>query len=288
MSDLALKVGMRQFEDGIWRIRDIELAIYLGLSQPRDLRKRIKRDLAALEELGEIKRATVARLGGEADEFWLDRKQAVFIAARGETPKADEVLIMLVEHFYAVERGVFVPKQVTPETAVLEIGRNELIKRIDQLAAQQAHTDCKVDQIGTDVIQIKATTERIDDKVDKVLSKADEILTTQQHRRKKVKWKDEMRHQACVQLRWAGYCPCCHFVRIVYSEDGLRTSEFEIDHWFGRHKAALKDTWAVCHDCNMKLSDSAYKRSKYPEFQAYQNTMAAFQDPGPMFRDLYD
>jgi hypothetical protein len=289
MGALALKQGARRFEDGVWRIRDIDLAVYLGMAQPRNLRARIKRSIDALEEFGPIRRTTEVRPEGGADveEFWLNKKQAYFIVARGETKQADELLIVLVDTFGAFERGELIPSESTVEMVVLDREKNEIAHRFAQLEGRQMRIEGKVDRVDEKVDRVGEKVDRMDGKLDTLHAKTDQVLECQQHRRKDVSFRDEMKHQACVQHRWGGICPCCHVVRIV-NADGTRTTEFEIDHYSGRHQPGLTDTWAVCHSCNMKLRNGGFHRSKFSEFQAYQNTLAAFKDPGPLFRDLYE
>jgi hypothetical protein len=276
MGTLALKQGSRRFEDGIWRVRDIDLAVFLGIAQLRNIRARIKRDLAALEEFGEVKRTAVVRLGGEAEEFWLNRKQAYFTVARGETKQADELLIVLVDTFDAFERGELVAKEPTGQMIVLDREKNEIANRFAQLENKTARIE------GT-VIRMEGKLDLVDVKLDTLHSKTDQVLECQQHRRKEVTFKDEMKHESCALHRWAGYCPCCHVVRII-ELDGRRTIEFQIDHYFGRHLAELKQTWPVCRVCNQRLRDSEYHQAHQSDFVAYQNTLAAFRD-GPLFQD---
>lgn len=92
--------------DGEARIRDIGLAERLGFETPRMIRKLIKRHLPALDELGP--RSTVERVinGGEATEFFLNRKQAIFITAKSETATATDITIEIIEKFEAYERGL--------------------------------------------------------------------------------------------------------------------------------------------------------------------------------------
>lgn len=91
--------------EGEARILDTDLAARLGFGQPRDIRKLIKRYQDELDKLGP--RATVARVvnGGNAVEHFLNRKQAIFITAKSETPTATDITIEIIERFDAYERG---------------------------------------------------------------------------------------------------------------------------------------------------------------------------------------
>jgi phage antirepressor YoqD-like protein len=94
--------------EGEARIRDVDLATRLGFAQPRDVRKLIQRWLPDLTRMGVC--ATVAQTPGlaggrPATEFYLNRKQAIFITAKSETAEATEITIQIIEAFDAYERG---------------------------------------------------------------------------------------------------------------------------------------------------------------------------------------
>ena len=96
--------------EGEPRIRDVALGARLGFAKPASIRDLIKRHKAALEQMGVL--PTVRKtpenngLGGApATEFYLNRKQAVFITAKSETPTATEITIEVIEKFDAYERG---------------------------------------------------------------------------------------------------------------------------------------------------------------------------------------
>ncbi|AWJ86301.1 hypothetical protein TSH58p_22535 (plasmid) [Azospirillum sp. TSH58] len=80
---------------GELRILDVSLAERLGFAQPRDIRKLIKRHETALSQLGTVARHRGAQLRAngashEVDVFHLNRKQAIFITAKSDTPAATE------------------------------------------------------------------------------------------------------------------------------------------------------------------------------------------------------
>lgn len=91
--------------DGELRIRDLDLAMRLGFDRPRKIRDLIKRYMPDLERMGPC--PTVGRVinGGEATEFYLNRKQAIFITAKSETDEATDITIEIIERFDAYERG---------------------------------------------------------------------------------------------------------------------------------------------------------------------------------------
>ena len=94
------------------RILDIDLAQRLGFERPRNIRKLINRYLNELDEMGT--RATVERVinGGKAKEYYLNRKQAIFITTKSETKDAINVTIEIIKKFEAYERGEITSFQI--------------------------------------------------------------------------------------------------------------------------------------------------------------------------------
>lgn len=91
--------------EGELRILDIDLAKRLGFERPRKIRDMIKRYETDLLRMGTC--PTVGRVinGGEALQFYLNRKQAIFITAKSETEMATDITIEIIERFDAYERG---------------------------------------------------------------------------------------------------------------------------------------------------------------------------------------
>lgn len=87
------------------RIRDLDLAGRLEFAKPTKIRDLIKRHMKSLMAMGPL--PTVGRVinGGQATEFYLNRKQAIFITAKSETTAATEITIEIIERFDAYERG---------------------------------------------------------------------------------------------------------------------------------------------------------------------------------------
>lgn len=94
-----------EMREGELRILDTDLAKRLGFAAPRMIRKLIKRYLPELDKIGP--RSTVERVinGGNATEYYLNRKQAIFITAKSETAEATDITIEIIHRFDAYERG---------------------------------------------------------------------------------------------------------------------------------------------------------------------------------------
>lgn len=103
------------WEDGVPRVRDVDLAERAGMKAPRQVRELIKRNRAELEAHGALSmRRTVRRIskpnGGEelreVKEFWLNRLQAAALVPRMSTPKAMEFRIALVRAVFGEDARV--------------------------------------------------------------------------------------------------------------------------------------------------------------------------------------
>jgi len=99
------------------RIHDLRLAEALGFKKPRDIRPLIERHADALERLGKVCRTvrqTSSRGGRPSAEFWLTKKQAIYIATKAETERATEITIQIVEVFEEVTGGKPPPPTQAP------------------------------------------------------------------------------------------------------------------------------------------------------------------------------
>lgn len=96
--------------DGEPRIRDLDAAVKLGFSRPRDVRKIIERIWP--ESPRPIQRPTVERTsmprGGErvvtTRSYWLTEAELLKLIARSETPIAESILDEMIRVYMAVRR----------------------------------------------------------------------------------------------------------------------------------------------------------------------------------------
>jgi hypothetical protein len=94
--------------DGETRVRDVDIGEKLGFAEPRMIRNLIKRHLASLNELGvcyAVEQTAGAAGGRPSEVFYLNKRQAVFITAKSETPKATETTIEVIQRFDDYESG---------------------------------------------------------------------------------------------------------------------------------------------------------------------------------------
>jgi hypothetical protein len=90
--------------------KDLDVGRWLDFDRPRDLRKLIVRyasDLGPVYRPEEDLRATVARKsrGRQERPFYLAESQVLFLAAKSETPRANQVLRILIAVYLAARRG---------------------------------------------------------------------------------------------------------------------------------------------------------------------------------------
>lgn len=90
------------------RARDTDIAEWLGYARPRSIRDLIKRAVEAGHLSDTLTRRASRQVKNrqgmmvvEVDEYWLTESQALWIAAKSETPKANEVLKGLISFYRA-------------------------------------------------------------------------------------------------------------------------------------------------------------------------------------------
>lgn len=88
------------------RVLDIELAEHLGFADPRMIRRLIDRHRDPLSQFGSISVTATENTdplgrGRPGKSYLLNRKQALYLCTKSETPRAAEVTIQMVEVFDA-------------------------------------------------------------------------------------------------------------------------------------------------------------------------------------------
>lgn len=134
------------------RILDLRLAEALGFKRSADIRPLIERHLDTLERLDPIIR-TVRKNPGRgrpATEFWLTKKQAVYLCTKAETERAITVTIQIVELFDAVTGGAAHPALAPVLTRADLDAIDRRARRIGQEEEQRARsalTDRALDRL---------------------------------------------------------------------------------------------------------------------------------------------
>jgi len=84
------------------RIRDLTLASALGMANRHDIRTLIKRHTKVLKTFGELVYREDEKLpqgGRPGNSFYLNKRQAIYIAAKSDTPVAAILTVQMVEIF---------------------------------------------------------------------------------------------------------------------------------------------------------------------------------------------
>ncbi len=128
--------------NGELRIHDLELGQRLGFDRARDIRKLIERHLEKLKQINHC--ATVARRpengGREVTEYYLDRKQSIFICMKSETDNAVEVQMDIVRVYDAHLSG----EPTAPALNPANLSRLQLIELAMQAEQERLALESKV------------------------------------------------------------------------------------------------------------------------------------------------
>jgi hypothetical protein len=124
------------------RIRDLDLGVALGMSQPRNIRQVIEENRAELESYGNLLevRANSGKRGRPGREFLLNEPQAILVTMRSNAPHAGPARRSLVEVFMAFRRGLLqpaMPAQLPLADSTLDEKFRTLCRWIKDLFAKQ-------------------------------------------------------------------------------------------------------------------------------------------------------
>lgn len=105
-----------RFEDGVVRVRDVDVAELLGYERPRKVRELIERNMAFLSGIsmrptvGRIEKRVGNKVIGHEDravnEYWLTEVNALYIAAKSDTDLARAGTLKLIQEFIALKELV--------------------------------------------------------------------------------------------------------------------------------------------------------------------------------------
>lgn len=138
---------------GELRIKDVELGARLGFAKPVKIRELIKRHLPSLEAMGTVPTMGTVNRGQEATEFYLNRKQAIFITAKSETAEATEITIEIIERFDAYEKAAAPadPMSVLNNPAAMRgllLNYTEKVLTLEAKVQEQAPSVAALDRIA--------------------------------------------------------------------------------------------------------------------------------------------
>lgn len=285
MSAALIVRHIKSYEDAD-RVRDTDLAQWLGYADPRQIRQLINRHRAQLETLGVIYTVQITsgdQGGRPALENWLTVKQCLLLCTYAETANADQVRFALVEAFDQYKKGKLVATEPSLETSVLDTQARQIWVPLQRLVRQEIEpVQNEVRALRGDVQEVKQT----------VHTEAADIKREIREGRQKYRWKpidqaDKLLHIDCLRRRHAGICPRCKRTVIV-DADGVITPEFEIDHNFAPWKNAITETWPLCSRCNKDVDAAEARQDCQDDFHSYQKSLAAHREDlnFPLLRHL--
>lgn len=91
--------------EGELRVHDVLLGNRLDYAKPVDIRKLIGRWEVELARMGTVATEATVNRGQKATEYYLNRRQAIFITAKSDKPEATDITIEIIERFDAYEHG---------------------------------------------------------------------------------------------------------------------------------------------------------------------------------------
>jgi len=133
-------------------IEDVELGRRLGFERPHDIRRLIVRHENSLGALSRYRgEKPTGEKGRPREGYLLTEEQACFIAAKSETPKANELLRGMIAVFLAWRRGMLAPtggSGLAPTMAQIvammtQIVRQE-VKLVLEAAKDRLESDCGI------------------------------------------------------------------------------------------------------------------------------------------------
>lgn len=128
--ETPLPIARTDFEDGEPRVRDIDLAVFLGYTQPRNIRNQIARHSEALGQRFIVKRRPEAG-GHEVEEQWLTKEQVNYLIVKSETPNAIALTKRILTVFQKAIDG-----ELAPVAPVVPVAFEQMMARM--LEAQAA------------------------------------------------------------------------------------------------------------------------------------------------------
>jgi hypothetical protein len=267
--------ALPEFQDGQPRVRDVDLAEWLGYKNPVDIRGLIRRNRKEIEAFGII--CTVQKIhdgaGRPAEEFWLTEDQSIAVSQLSEGPRASQVRVALRKMYKAYRDGKLQP--LDHQTAVfMQVAADRIIAPIlaeqrafhEQVLNRMDATDRRVATIHGQMLNIQGTVEDLASKQRKLPRSGDRALLVE-----------------VVRKYFSSRCPCCGEFLILDSA-GRPNELFQVDHFNGKHNARLKDIWAVCSSCNSRLDkEPGFKADHMPEFRTFQNRLTNQGEQGLLF-----
>jgi hypothetical protein len=269
-SAAIVEAAYRLFDDDVRRWRDLDLAEWLGLEQPRNIRQTIELNRSELERHGPLHavRAVADRPqggGNAASEYWLTFEHAMVICSLSRTSRAEEVRTVMIQVFSKFVHGE-IATAPRMELRALEIAADRIVAPI--LREQRV--------FHTEVIT------RMDRQESRLASVEHEIVCVHREvnsRRRNFSKRTIATYIGTVEHKYHGECPCCRSTVIVQNGALLPTANLE--HWHGASKARVQDGWLTCARCNARLNETEFRSEKQSAFIEFHYARRVFEGGFP-------
>jgi hypothetical protein len=262
-----VEAAYRLFDDDVRRWRDLDLAEWLGLERPRDIRAVIERNRAELERHGELRLQTAVsgERGPAATEYWLRFEQALVVCTQSRTDRAEDVRTVMIQVFTKCANGELatMPRM---ELRALEVAADRIVAPI--LHEQRV--------FHTEVLT------RMDRQESRLTTVEHEIVCVHREmnsRRRNFSKRTIATYIGTVEHKYHGECPCCRSTVIVQNGALLPTANCE--HWHGASKARVQDGWLTCARCNALLNETEFRSEKQSAFIEFHYARRVFEGGFP-------
>jgi hypothetical protein len=210
-------------------------------------------------------RENTGERGRPGTAYWANFEQGMVICSLSRTPRAEDVRFIMIRVFSRVVNGGI--STASPiELKTLEVFAQVTADRVVQPILRQQNEF---------QVQVFERMDRHEERLSGVEGAIVDVKKVVGYHRYDVIGKDKAIHICVCDKCMNGICPCCQSEKIVANGEKLPNLAF--DHFYGRDKRKLKETWPVCTTCNQQLEIPDIRASKLSNFQAYQGWVVAYQ-----------
>jgi hypothetical protein len=259
---------------------DLDLGQWLEFERPIDVRKLIRRHYRNLMKTGVIATVgiTPSTEGGRPPtENWLSFPSCLFLCAKSQTEKANEVTLAMVQFIDHYRKGEVISQMgdttmvgVKVDIQALARSTEKMLEVTRELLSSQVQQGARLMVIEGDVHYLKQDVEDIKNKVVRM----DYYLSSPKAKRREISDHTKKQH-SLVLGKHGGLCPICHETKIV---DRVGEGQYNplpsirFDHGYSNQYPDLRHTWAICTHCHDQLTTWKVDRSgdNSALFDAYQ------------------
>ena len=176
-----------------------------------------------------------------------------------------------IDAFNALEHHAL---EVTPDVQRTLVETQATLARVMvSMQKSQINTETRVEQLGGEMKDVKYQVADLRAEVGDISYHLRSWVP-----RRELRDADKKTHRSVIAKRYRGLCPCCNESHIISAAGEAIVGMLQYDHWFGRHRAGLTETWPVCRQCNSGILERD-RTSKNNAFLRYQELLREEIDP---------